>query len=76
MGMTLTEFKKFADENNIVPVSSEIYSKMINDSFKYDKIKQILAEAKDSNGDIKFNWFYQQIKKVVEDGVEQREAPL
>ena len=42
MGMTLTEFKKFADENNIVPVSTEIYSKMISDSVKYAKIKQIV----------------------------------
>ena len=37
--MTLAEFKRFADENNIVPVSTEIYSKMIEDSVNYAKLK-------------------------------------
>lgn len=42
--MTLTEFKRFADENNIVPVSTEIYSQMISDSVKYAKMKEVLQE--------------------------------
>lgn len=44
--MTLTEFKRFADENNIVPVSTEIYSQMISDSVKYAKMKEILQEIR------------------------------
>lgn len=44
--MTLTEFKRFADENNIVPVSKEIYSQMISDSVKYAKIKEVLQEIR------------------------------
>lgn len=44
--MTLTEFKRFADENNIVPVSKEIYSQMISDSVKYTKIKEVLDKIR------------------------------
>ena len=42
--MTYTEFKRFADENNIVPVSTEIYSQMITDSVKHAKMKEVLQE--------------------------------
>ena len=44
--MTLTEFKRFADENNIVPISTEIYSQMISDSVKYAKMKEALQEIR------------------------------
>jgi len=53
--MTLAEFKRFADENNIVPVSTEIYSKMIEDSVNYAKLKididAIRAEIADYKDD-------------------------
>lgn len=35
---------------------------------KYQKIEQIVNNAKDSDGAVKYNWFYEQIRKVVEDG--------
>lgn len=44
--MTLKEFKRFADENNIVPISTEIYSQMISDSVKYAKMKEVLQEIR------------------------------
>ena len=44
--MTFTEFKRFADENNIVPVSTEIYSKMITDSVMLAKYKGALQEIR------------------------------
>ena len=44
--MTFTEFKRFADENNIVPVSTEIYSKMITDSVMLAKHKGVLQEIR------------------------------
>lgn len=44
--MTLTEFERFADENNIVPVSTEIYSQMISNSVKYAKMKKVLQEIR------------------------------
>lgn len=50
--MTLTEFKRFADENNIVPISTEIYSQMISDSVKYAKMKEVLQEIRQEIADI------------------------
>ena len=44
--MTLTEFKRFANENNIVPVPTEIYSQMISNSVKYSKMKKVLQEIR------------------------------
>ena len=44
--MTLTEFKRFANENNIVPVPTEIYSQMISNSVKYAKMKKVLQEIR------------------------------
>jgi hypothetical protein len=37
---------------------------------KYQKIKEIINHAKDSDGAVKYNWLYEQIRKVVEDGKE------
>ena len=54
--MTLTEFKRFAAENNIVPVSTEIYSQMISDSVKYAKMKEVLQEIGQEIEDIKTAW--------------------
>ena len=35
---------------------------------KYQKIQEIINNAKDSDGAIRFNWLYEQIKEVIEDG--------
>lgn len=35
---------------------------------KYQKIEQIINNAKGSDGAVKYNWLYEQLKKVVEDG--------
>lgn len=35
---------------------------------KYQKIEQIINNAKDSDGAVKYNWLYEQIRKVLEDG--------
>ena len=32
---------------------------------KYQKIQEIINNAKDSDGAIRFNWLYEQIKEVV-----------
>ena len=53
--MTLTEFKRFAAENNIVPVSTEIYSQMISDSVKYAKMKEVLQEIGQEMAESKYN---------------------
>ena len=34
---------------------------------KYQKIQEIINSAKDSDGAVKYNWLYEQIKEVVED---------
>lgn len=35
---------------------------------KYQKIQEIINNAKDSDGAVKYNWLYEQIREVVEDG--------
>lgn len=35
---------------------------------KYQKIEQIINNAKDSDGAVKYNWLYEQIEEVIEDG--------
>lgn len=35
---------------------------------KYQKIEQIINNAKDSDGAVKYNWLYEQISEVLEDG--------
>ena len=35
---------------------------------KYQKIQEIINNAKDSDGVVKYNWLYEQIKEVIEDG--------
>lgn len=35
---------------------------------KYQKIQAIINNAKDSDGAVKYNWLYEQIRKVLEDG--------
>lgn len=35
---------------------------------KYQKIEEIINNAKDSDGAVKYNWLYEQIREVVEDG--------
>lgn len=69
--MTLTEFRRFADENDIVPVSKEIYSKMISDSIKYAKVKQIVNSNPDYIHHTDMDTYkVNSIREVVEDGSE------
>lgn len=34
----------------------------------FQKIEEIMSNSKDTDGDIKYNWLYEQIREVVEDG--------
>ena len=44
--MTLSEFEKYAKEHGIVPVSTDIYQKMISDSVMLSKRKEVLQEIR------------------------------
>lgn len=35
---------------------------------KYQKIQETINNAKDSDGAVKYNWLYEQIREVIEDG--------
>lgn len=35
---------------------------------KHQKIEQIINNAKDSDGAVKYNWLYEQIREVLKDG--------
>jgi hypothetical protein len=55
-----------------VAIREEVYGdfyKQIADTMrKYQKIQEIINNAKDSDGVVKYNWLYEQIKEVIEDG--------
>ena len=40
----------------------------IDTMHKYRKIQEIINNAKDSDGAVKYNWLYEQIREVAEDG--------
>lgn len=44
--MTLSEFEQYAKEHGIVPVSTDIYKKMISDSVILSKHKEVLQEIR------------------------------
>lgn len=43
-------------------------NKLIEVAKKYQKIQAIINNAKDSDGAVKYNWLYEQIGEVLEDG--------
>ena len=44
--MTLSEYEQYAKEHDIVPVSADIYQKMISDSVMLAKYKEVLREIR------------------------------
>ena len=54
------ESKGFADATSVA----------IDTMRKYQKIQEIINNAKDSDGAVKYNWLYEQIKEVMEDGTD------
>lgn len=40
----------------------------IDTMHKYQKIQEIINNAKDSDGAVKYNWLYEQISEVLENG--------
>lgn len=44
--MTLSEFEKYAKDHGIVPVSINLYQKMISDSVMLAKRKEVLQEIR------------------------------
>lgn len=43
-------------------------NQIVNILRKYQKIQEIINNAKDSDGAVKYNWLYEQIGEVLEDG--------
>lgn len=44
----------------------EATSKLLEVAKKYQKIEQIINNAKDLDGAVKYNWLYEQIREVIE----------
>lgn len=49
---------------------SDYHNTIANTMRKYQKIKEIINNAKDSDSAIKYNWLYEQISGVMEDGTD------
>jgi hypothetical protein len=65
----LTEATEFT--NSICYVTeddAETLQVAIETMRKYQKIQEIINNAKDSDGAVKYNWLYEQITEEVEDG--------
>ena len=48
----------------------EAFETAIDIMRKYQKIQEIINNAKDSDGAVKYNWLYEQISGVMEDGTD------
>ena len=72
MGMTIDKaIPKIQFVRNALNDDMEIakaYDMAIDIMRKYQKIEEIVNNAKGSDGAVKYNWLYEQIKEVVEDG--------
>lgn len=72
MGMTIDEARpKIQFVRNALNDDMKIakaYDVAIDIMHKYQKIQEIINNAKDSDGAVKYNWLYEQISEVVEDG--------
>ena len=69
MGMTIDEAIKQLEQYTI-PCGKykKAYDFAIDTMRKYQRIQEIINNAKDSDGAVKYNWLYEQICEVVEDG--------
>ena len=74
MGMTIDEH--IAQLKKLKSFHNGSYGASINFAIetmrKYQKIEQIINNSKDSDGAVKYNWLYEQIREVVEDGNDTR----
>lgn len=80
MGMTIEEqiealeyLKKcgifpFSDIRTGIVITDEYVDGAIDTLRKYQRIQEIINNAKDSDGAVKYNWLYEQISEVVGDG--------
>lgn len=67
-GMTIDKTIEFFNGLEChTPQAKDARDVAIDTMRKYQKIEQIVNNAKDSDGAIRFNWLYEQIKEVVED---------
>lgn len=70
MGMTIEE--RIAElvrvKHYAAPRHYETLDVAIETMRKYQKIQEIVNNAKDSDGAVKYNWLYEHIREVVEDG--------
>ena len=69
MGTTIDDsIKYFTSMSRCYSKDYEPLSIAVDTMRKYQKIEQIINNAKDSDGAVKYNWLYEQIRKVLEDG--------
>ncbi|MBR2555331.1 MAG: hypothetical protein IKE94_10755 [Aeriscardovia sp.] len=72
MGMTINEY--MAQLKKLKSFHNGSYGASINFALdiirKYQKIEEIINNAKDSDGAVKYNWLYEQISGVMEDGTD------
>ena len=67
----IRRYRKYSFVRNALNDDMEIakaYDMAIDIMRKYQKIEEIVNNAKGSDGAVKYNWLYEQIKEVVEDG--------
>ena len=64
MGMTISEAIETLSYTNSYGNVNVAKSVAINIMRKYQKIEQLINNAKDSDGAVKYNWLYEQIREV------------
>lgn len=83
MGMTIDEIISVLDDMKVkidIPKAAVMQNNKnyaldvaIDTMRKYQKIQEIINNAKDSDGAVKYNWLYEQIGEVLEDGNDKRD---
>ena len=71
MGMSIEEIiRSLIAMKSVIGVNQLTINEAIETMRKYQKIQEIINNAKDSDGAVKYNWLYEQISGVMEDGTD------
>jgi hypothetical protein len=70
--MSVQDAIQVLQDTNTYGTADIAKSVVIDIMCKYQKIQEIINNAKDSDGAVKYNWLYEQIKEVLDNGNDEQ----